>query len=73
MYNTILKENLNTIITILPEYLSYKYLFYLYMSSKTLYKYKLSEKVSYISTGGGAMLEYLEGKRLPGITAISND
>ncbi len=36
-------------------------------------KYKLSEKVSYISTGGGAMLEYLEGKRLPGITAISND
>tara|TARA_Y100000766_G_scaffold285181_1_gene306876 strand:+ start:12010 stop:13131 length:1122 start_codon:yes stop_codon:yes gene_type:complete len=36
-------------------------------------KYKLSEKVSYISTGGGAMLEYLEGKRLPGITAISKD
>ncbi len=36
-------------------------------------KYKLSEKVSYISTGGGAMLEYLEGKKLPGITAISKD
>ena len=33
-------------------------------------KYGLSEKVSYISTGGGAMLEYLEGKKLPGITAI---
>ena len=36
-------------------------------------KYNLSKKVSYISTGGGAMLEYLEGKRLPGITAISKD
>ena len=33
-------------------------------------KYELSEKVSYISTGGGAMLEYLEGKKLPGIAAI---
>ena len=36
-------------------------------------KYNLSKKVSYISTGGGAMLEYLEGKKLPGITAISKD
>ena len=33
-------------------------------------KYGLPEKVSYISTGGGAMLEYLEGKKLPGIAAI---
>ena len=32
-------------------------------------KYGLSEKVSYISTGGGAMLEYLEGKA-SGIAAI---
>ena len=33
-------------------------------------KYEMVDKVSYISTGGGAMLVYLEGKTLPGIAAI---
>ncbi len=33
-------------------------------------KYHLQDKVSYVSTGGGAMLEYIEGKTLPGVAAI---
>ncbi len=32
---------------------------------------QMAEKVSYVSTGGGALLEYMEGKVLPGVAAIN--
>jgi phosphoglycerate kinase len=35
-------------------------------------KYTLQDKVSYVSTGGGAMLEFIEGKILPGVAAIED-
>jgi phosphoglycerate kinase len=35
-------------------------------------QFNLTEKVSFISTGGGALLEFFEGKKLPGIEAIKH-
>jgi len=39
-------------------------------SIAALNRYSLAHKISYISTAGGALLEYLEGKKLPSIRAI---
>jgi phosphoglycerate kinase len=36
-------------------------------------KYHLSDEMSYVSTGGGAMLEFMEGITLPGIAAIEDN
>ena len=33
-------------------------------------KYGITDRISYISTGGGAFLEFLEGKKLPAIEAL---
>ena len=33
-------------------------------------KYGISEQIDYISTGGGAFLEFLEGKELPAVAAL---
>lgn len=41
-------------------------------SVAAIHKFHLSEEVSFISTGGGAMLEFFEGKKLPGIEAIKS-
>jgi phosphoglycerate kinase len=41
-------------------------------SVSAINQFDFADKVSYVSTGGGAMLEYFEGKELPGIAAIKN-
>jgi len=35
-------------------------------------KYGVSDKISYISTGGGAFLEFVEGKKLPAVVALED-
>ncbi len=41
-------------------------------SAAAVAKFNLTDEVSYVSTGGGALLEYMEGKVLPGVAAIND-